>query len=71
MVPRQTFYTTSPALYVLVIFETVLFFAQAGLDCDLSIYASCLAGMTGIHHQVQFVLVEMGHKFLAQAGFEP
>jgi hypothetical protein len=38
----------------------VLPYALAGWDHHLPIYASCLAGMTGIHYHAQLLLVEMG-----------
>jgi hypothetical protein len=44
-----------PAFYPLVIFETEsLVFAWVDLDLNPPIYASCIAGMTGMHHHTQF-----------------
>jgi hypothetical protein len=43
-------------LFPLVIFGVSLF-AQAGLDCDPSICAPQLAGMTGAHHRAQLFLL--------------
>jgi hypothetical protein len=46
----------SLALFVLVIFQIGSFVVtQAGLDHDLSIYASCVVGMTDMHHHAQLV----------------
>jgi hypothetical protein len=38
-------------------------YAQACLDCDLPIYASHVAGMTGMYHHTQLLLIKMeSHK---------
>jgi hypothetical protein len=62
----------SPALFALVNFEIgSCANAQAGLDWDPSIYASCGAGMTGVSHHTQHMLAEMGSRELfAQADLE-
>jgi hypothetical protein len=36
------------------------FFAQAGVDSAPSIYASYVAGMTGVHHHTQLFIGEDG-----------
>jgi hypothetical protein len=42
----------------------------AGLNCNPSVYASQVAGMTGVHHHTQILLVEMGSPQLyAGTGF--
>jgi hypothetical protein len=49
-----------PALFALVIFYIRSgIYAQAGLDCNLPIYASQIAEMIGMHHHTQLLLVEM------------
>jgi hypothetical protein len=41
--------------------DRVLLFTQEGLDLNLTIYASAIAGMTGVHYHAQVFSVEMGH----------
>jgi hypothetical protein len=31
-------------------------YALASLDCNPPIYASCVFGMTGMHHHIQFII---------------
>jgi hypothetical protein len=46
-------------------------YAQAVLHHDTFIYTSCIAGMTGVHHHAQLLLIEMGSlEILAWAGLE-
>jgi hypothetical protein len=48
------------ALFALITFQTgSQVFHSASLDCDPSIYASCIDGTTVTHHHTQ-ILVEMG-----------
>jgi hypothetical protein len=50
-----------PPLFTLLIFLIgSSIYAQAGLDLDPLIYASCAAGMTGTCFHAQLLLVEMG-----------
>jgi hypothetical protein len=43
--------------FVLPVFQTEFcVFDQAGLGNDLAIYASCIAGMTGVHHHAQLFI---------------
>jgi hypothetical protein len=45
------------ALFSLVIFEIGShFYAQEGLDCDLPIYASYIARLTGMCHHAQLFI---------------
>jgi hypothetical protein len=46
-----------PGLFALVILGII--YVGAGLDCDSLIYIFHIAGMTGMHHHTQFLLVEM------------
>jgi hypothetical protein len=44
-----------PTSFTLVVLEMVSLFAKAGLDLNLSTYASCVAGMTdALHHTHYF-----------------
>jgi hypothetical protein len=55
-----TTWATSPSLFAYVIFGVgYCGFAWASLHFDTSIYASHTAGITGVHHCAQFLLVEM------------
>jgi hypothetical protein len=57
------------ALVILQIRSCV--YAQAGRVLDPSIYASCIAEITGVHH-TQLLLVEIGSlKLFTQADFKP
>jgi hypothetical protein len=65
-----------PTFFALVTFlmgSCVLFLQGGGQpDCDLPIYTSVVAGMTGVCHQAKLVLIEMGSlELFAQAGLKP
>jgi hypothetical protein len=48
------------------------FYAQTGLDCNLPIYASYVAGMTGMCLHAQLLLVKMWScEVFALASLEP
>jgi hypothetical protein len=58
-------------LFALVIFQILLLYAQAGLDCNFPIYTLWVAGITGIHHCTQLLLVEMvSQELFVWAGLE-
>jgi hypothetical protein len=61
------------ALFALDVFQIVShIYVQAGLNCDSSIYASHMAGMTGVHHHTLLLLGEMGSlELFAQTGHKP
>jgi hypothetical protein len=63
----------SPAHFAFVSFQMRSYiYTQAGLDSNPLIYVSHIAGMTGVHHHSQLLLVEIEtHKLFAQAGLEP
>jgi hypothetical protein len=71
---KQILYTwaMSPlAICDLVIFETgPHIYAQAGLDCDLPTYVSCVAGMVHGHSYAQPLVGMEVWNFFSQAGFE-
>jgi hypothetical protein len=51
----------TPALLAWVYFgDRVSLYAWDSLDCIPSIYASCIAEITGTHYHPQLLLVEMG-----------
>jgi hypothetical protein len=46
--------------------------AWESLNHDTPIFASCMAGMTGIHHHAQNLLIEIrSYELFARAGLEP
>jgi hypothetical protein len=50
-----------PGPFAFIIFSILsLFYTWAGLECNLSIYASHLAGMTGLHHHAQLFICRDG-----------
>jgi hypothetical protein len=50
-----------PSLFALGIFQV-----GAGLECDPPFYTSWVAGISGMCHHAQFLLIEMGfHEFFA------
>jgi hypothetical protein len=50
-----------PALFIWVIFEIEsLVYSRAGLDHEFPIYASHIAGMTGVNNNIQLLLIKMG-----------
>jgi hypothetical protein len=58
-----------PFLLLVIFLRRSHIYAQAGLNHNRPIYTSYVAGMTGMCHHAQLLLVEMeSHKAVAQAG---
>jgi hypothetical protein len=53
---RQVLYTGDTPFCFCCSSNKVLVFALAGLDCNPPIYASCVSGMTGVHHTPIFFI---------------
>jgi hypothetical protein len=61
-----------PALFVFISLQMESLLCLDQLDCNPPIYASYIAGVTGMCYQTQFLLVEMGsYELFAQAGLQP